>query len=49
VVLGGYALPVLPDAENECAQKDQAGRQQGEFGVESEAAVRRPVEFSCAS
>jgi hypothetical protein len=49
VIPGGHDLAVFPDAENECEQKDQSGRQQSDRSVESDAAVHRPVEFSCAS
>jgi hypothetical protein len=39
----GHDLPVLPDSENECEQKDQSGRQQDDLGVDSECAGHRLV------
>jgi hypothetical protein len=40
VVLGGHDLPVLPDPENQCQQKDQPGRQQGDSDVDSQRAAK---------
>jgi hypothetical protein len=48
-VIGRHYLPVLPHSENERKQEDQARRQQGDLGVDSESGAQGAVEFSCAS